>query len=223
MSDVVRRSCARHSCLRRDRGGPRRDRFATADTPDIVRDLATNGAHLVAEESELLTIAGADGLSPADLARRARPAHRGRTSHRDHAAARSARRRPVEHDSRRHGAAPPAGHRLGRYAAPVATASRRVRRRHRGPDAHRCHPCRGRPDYKRGRWRHDVGLLAVGATALLAVGLAALANTLRRADDDEDLAAMAWSDGLTGVANRRRLDRDIAANAAGSSDGRDHG
>ena len=55
------------------------------------------------------------------------------------------------------------------------------------------------------------GLLAVAAAALLALGLAALANTLRRTDDDEDLAAMAWSDGLTGVANRRRLDRDIAA------------
>ena len=57
------------------------------------------------------------------------------------------------------------------------------------------------------------GLLAVAAAALLALGLAALANTLRRTDDEEDLAAMAWSDGLTGVANRRRLDRDIAAHA----------
>jgi diguanylate cyclase (GGDEF)-like protein len=43
------------------------------------------------------------------------------------------------------------------------------------------------------------------------LGLAALANTLRRTDDEDDLAALAWSDGLTGVANRRRLDRDIAA------------
>jgi hypothetical protein len=55
------------------------------------------------------------------------------------------------------------------------------------------------------------GLLAVAAAALLALGLAALANTLRRTDDEDDLAALAWSDGLTGVANRRRLDRDIAA------------
>jgi len=42
--------------------------LATADTPDIVRDLATNGAHLVAEESELLGLAQSGGLSPADLA-----------------------------------------------------------------------------------------------------------------------------------------------------------
>ena len=68
------------------------------------------------------------------------------------------------------------------------------------------------------------GLLAVAAAALLALGLAALANTLRRTDDEDDLAAMAWSDGLTGVANRRRLDRDIAAqHRRRRSDRRDHG
>ena len=68
------------------------------------------------------------------------------------------------------------------------------------------------------------GLLAVAAAALLALGLAALANTLRRTDDDDDLAAMAWSDGLTGVANRRRLDRDIAVHTGGCrTDGGDHG
>jgi diguanylate cyclase (GGDEF)-like protein len=46
--------------------------------------------------------------------------------------------------------------------------------------------------------------------SLLVLGAAALGNTLRRRDSDEELAAMAWSDGLTGLANRRRLDHDIA-------------
>ena len=63
---------------------------------------------------------------------------------------------------------------------------------------------------------NSLGLLAVAAGALLALGVAALANTLRRTNDDQDLAAMAWSDGLTGVANRRRLDRDLATHATGA-------
>jgi diguanylate cyclase (GGDEF)-like protein len=56
-----------------------------------------------------------------------------------------------------------------------------------------------------------VGLLAVAALALLALGAAALGNTLRQRPSGADLEAMAWSDGLTGVANRRRLDHDIEA------------
>lgn len=52
------------------------------------------------------------------------------------------------------------------------------------------------------------GLLAVAALALLALGAAALGNSLRRHPDPE-LEAMAWSDGLTGLANRRRLDADL--------------
>jgi diguanylate cyclase (GGDEF)-like protein len=54
------------------------------------------------------------------------------------------------------------------------------------------------------------GLLAVAAISLVVLGLAALGNTLRRRGDDEELAAMAWSDGLTGLANRRRLDHDLS-------------
>lgn len=54
-----------------------------------------------------------------------------------------------------------------------------------------------------------IGLLAVGALSLLALGAAALGNTLRRRPGDEELVAMAWSDGLTGLANRRRLDHDV--------------
>ena len=55
-----------------------------------------------------------------------------------------------------------------------------------------------------------LGLLAVAAMSLLVLGAAALGNTLRRRDSDEELAAMAWSDGLTGLANRRRFDHDLA-------------
>ena len=56
--------------------------------------------------------------------------------------------------------------------------------------------------------RGSLGLLAVAAAALLALGLAALSNALRRKGDA--LEAMAWTDGLTGVGNRRKLDRDLA-------------
>lgn len=55
-----------------------------------------------------------------------------------------------------------------------------------------------------------LGLLAVAAMSLLVLGAAALANSLRRRESDDELTAMAWSDGLTGLANRRRLDHDIA-------------
>jgi diguanylate cyclase (GGDEF)-like protein len=54
------------------------------------------------------------------------------------------------------------------------------------------------------------GLLAVAAVALLALGAAALGNSLRRHPEADELEAMAWSDGLTGLANRRRLDADLA-------------
>lgn len=57
----------------------------------------------------------------------------------------------------------------------------------------------------------SIGLLAVAAMALLALGAAALGNALRRQESEDDLAAMAWSDGLTGLANRRRLDHDVAS------------
>ncbi|MFP5489157.1 MAG: hypothetical protein ACLGHQ_12730, partial [Acidimicrobiia bacterium] len=55
-------------------------------------------------------------------------------------------------------------------------------------------------------------LLAVAALALLALGAAALGNSLRRHPDPE-LEALAWSDGLTGLASRRRLDVDLAQHA----------
>jgi diguanylate cyclase (GGDEF)-like protein len=60
-----------------------------------------------------------------------------------------------------------------------------------------------------------LGLLAVAAISLLVLGAAALGNTLRRRDSDDQLTAMAWSDGLTGLANRRRLDHDIATHDDG--------
>lgn len=54
------------------------------------------------------------------------------------------------------------------------------------------------------------GLLAVAAVALTVLGLAALTNALRPRKQNEELTALAWSDGLTGLANRRRLDADLA-------------
>ena len=54
------------------------------------------------------------------------------------------------------------------------------------------------------------GLLAVAALALLALGAAALGNSLRRHPEAGDLDSTAWNDGLTGLANRRRLDADLA-------------
>jgi diguanylate cyclase (GGDEF)-like protein len=56
-------------------------------------------------------------------------------------------------------------------------------------------------------------LLLVTAVALLILGAAALTNTLWRRSDAHDLEALAWSDGLTGLANRRRLDHDLRAAA----------
>ncbi len=55
-------------------------------------------------------------------------------------------------------------------------------------------------------------LLAVAAVSLLILGGAALTNTLWRRPETEELEALAWSDGLTGLANRRRLDHDLEAN-----------
>src|SRR5688572_7719157 len=41
---------------------------AAGDTPDLVRELATDGAQLVAEESELLQLDASGGVAPTDLA-----------------------------------------------------------------------------------------------------------------------------------------------------------
>lgn len=63
--------------------------------------------------------------------------------------------------------------------------------------------------------RPSTALLFVAAGALLVLGIAALTNTLWRRPQTEELEAMAWSDGLTGLANRRRLDHDIDAGIEG--------
>ncbi|MDW3216321.1 MAG: GGDEF domain-containing protein [Ilumatobacteraceae bacterium] len=59
-------------------------------------------------------------------------------------------------------------------------------------------------------------LLLVAAVSLLILGAAALANTLWRRTDPGELDALAWSDGLTGLATRRRLDHDLQT-AAGNA------
>lgn len=55
-----------------------------------------------------------------------------------------------------------------------------------------------------------VGLLVVAGLSMLALVAAALASKTRRRPVTDELAAMAWSDGLTGLGNRRRLDRDLS-------------
>lgn len=59
------------------------------------------------------------------------------------------------------------------------------------------------------------GLLAVAAVSLLALGAAALGNSLRREPDASELEAAAWSDRVTGLASRRKLDADLARQAGG--------
>ncbi len=192
--------------------------LATADTPDIVRDLATNGAHLVAEESELLGLAQSGGLSPGDLAEarsnlRAVDAQSTAIMQQldllgvDLSNAIRTVMSPLPQPGSSVGSPAPLPPPPVVYDAAIADLMRIA-----------ATPAALTPITKSSDGGDtSFGLLAVAAAALLALGLAALANTLRRSDDDEDLAAMAWSDGLTGVANRRRLDRDIAANTSGSS------
>lgn len=55
-------------------------------------------------------------------------------------------------------------------------------------------------------------LLIVAAFALLVLGIATLTNTLWRRPTEE--SAHTWSDELTGLANRRRLDLDLASRDA---------
>jgi len=192
---------------------------ATADTPDIVRDLATNGAHLLAEESELLGLAQSGGLSAADLAEarsNLRTVDAQATAVMQQLdllgvdlsnAIREAMSPLPKPGSSSVDMRPPLPPPPVVYDAAIADLMRIA-----------ATPAALTPITKSAdSGGTSFGLLAVAAAALLALGLAALANTLRRTDDSEDLAAMAWSDGLTGVANRRRLDRDIAANAGNSS------
>jgi diguanylate cyclase (GGDEF)-like protein len=62
------------------------------------------------------------------------------------------------------------------------------------------------PDVERGV---SLRTLALVALSFVALGLTGLLFTLRSARPHRELRAMVWSDGLTGLANRRRLDHDI--------------
>jgi diguanylate cyclase (GGDEF)-like protein len=186
--------------------------LATTDTPDMVRGLATDGAHLVAEEAELLDAASNPALSVTELAE-------ARSSLRTVDAQATAIMQQLDllgvdlsnairavmaplptPGSSSAEMQPPLPPPTIVYNAAIADLMRIA-----------ATPAALTPMTKNADGGGtSFGLLAVAAAALLALGLAALANTLRRTDDDDDLAAMAWSDGLTGVANRRRLDRDIA-------------
>ncbi|MEO6572109.1 MAG: GGDEF domain-containing protein [Ilumatobacteraceae bacterium] len=65
--------------------------------------------------------------------------------------------------------------------------------------------------------RPEFGLLAVAVLSLLALCAAAISSAMRRPPIDEELTAPPWSDGLTGLANRRRLDFDLAVDQSVST------
>jgi diguanylate cyclase (GGDEF)-like protein len=190
---------------------------AAVDTSELVRTLATDGARLVAQEHELLVMSrqGSD-LSPSELAEarstlRTVDAAAFDVMHQldllgvdlSNAVRATMARLPLPPDAN------PAGSSTELPPPPVVyeAAIDDLMRIAATPAASTPRSESGDGD------SNTFGLLAVAAVALLALGLAALSNTLRRSDDENDLAAMAWSDGLTGVANRRRLDRDLAAHS----------
>jgi diguanylate cyclase (GGDEF)-like protein len=59
-------------------------------------------------------------------------------------------------------------------------------------------------------------LLLVATLGLVVLGAFALGSTIRRRPANDDLAAMVWSDSLTGLANRRRLDHDLSSGVSRS-------
>ncbi len=198
---------------------PRAVAAAPIDTPDVVRGLANDGAKLVAQERELLDVTR-DGsqLSPTDLAVARSTLHTVDVQGSEilqqldllgvdlsNAVRAAMGRLPVPGTSSA-AMTPPLPPPAVVYDAAVDDLMRIA-----------ATPAASTPIAKSSNSDGSLGLLAVAAAALVALGLAALANTLRRTDGDQDLAAMAWSDGLTGVANRRRLDRDLAAHSAGGT------
>ncbi|HEY5663244.1 MAG TPA: GGDEF domain-containing protein [Ilumatobacter sp.] len=62
------------------------------------------------------------------------------------------------------------------------------------------------------------GLVLVAVLALVALGGSAILARAGGTRRDDELQAMAWSDSLTGLANRRCLDRDVAARRLAGGD-----
>jgi diguanylate cyclase (GGDEF)-like protein len=186
---------------------------ASTDTPGLVRQLAEDGTRLVSEERELLDVLRPDG----DVSAEERSDARAKLAAVD-AQADAVRKQldllgvdltnairdvmaPLPSPANGSEPAPQPPPRIV-YDAAIEDLARIA-----------ATPSAATPTTNDGNRGNSFGLLAVAAAALVALGLAALANSLRRTDEDRDLAAMAWSDGLTGVGNRRRLDRDLAAHA----------
>jgi diguanylate cyclase (GGDEF)-like protein len=186
--------------------------FAIADVDAVARDLASDAAQIVAEEHQLLILNAPDSdLSPAD-----------RTESRARLQAVDAQGYDMLMRLDRLGIdlseavrtvlsplpavgppgvqAPPSLPPAIVYDAAVADLQRLADT----PDAVTM------IDDGHQEGRDSFALLAIAAAALVALGLAALANIVRPRGGSE-LEALAWSDGLTGIGNRRRLDRDIAA------------
>ena len=185
------------------------------DSADTVRQLATSAANLVAQEQQLLIlIAPGSNVAPADLAQA------------------RAQLRLIDLEGQN------AMNRFDELGVELSEAIRTVLDRLPGPvnttpeqlsrliplsvvydaaiaDLHRIASTPGAilptvPN-EDSNGSSSLALLVVAAGALLVLGIAALTNTLRRRPVGDDLAALAWSDGLTGLANRRRLDHDLDA------------
>ncbi|HSJ91895.1 MAG TPA: GGDEF domain-containing protein [Ilumatobacter sp.] len=180
---------------------------ATADVTGSVRTIAERAAEAAAEEQNLLQIAGASNLDAAD---RAEVEER----------IRSADARGVELLEQLDrldvdlsqairislSALPPAEDRLlepGVYVPPPAVyeaaAADLLRIAETPESVARAPASSGSPSF---------GLLAVAAVALLTLGAAAFGNSLRRQPRPRELGA--WSDDLTGLGSRERLDADLA-------------
>jgi diguanylate cyclase (GGDEF)-like protein len=182
---------------------------ASVDTPELVRDLAENGTRLISEERELLDVLRPESDATAEQRSDAR-AELAAVDAQGEAVRRQLELLGVDLTNAIEQVMAPLPERLdGTLAQPPL----RIVYDAAIDDLARiaATPTAATPTAEERDRGNTFGLLAVAAVALVALGLAALANSLRRTDDDDDLAAMAWSDGLTGVGNRRRLDRDLAA------------
>ncbi len=172
--------------------GPAVPALAATNVESTIRDLATEAADVAAEELALVT--GADA-NPAELRRvDARGAEiLGQLDRLGVDLTEAIRVALAPLPETADGDVPPAVV----YGAAIADLGRIAAT----PSAVAATPARsGSP---------EVGLLVVGALSLVALGVAALGNTLRRRPEAAEIEAIAWSDGLTGLANRRKFDHDL--------------
>lgn len=186
---------------------------AAADSSDTVRQLATSAANLVAQEQELLILlAPESNVGPADLAE-ARAQLRKIDLEGQNTMIRfdqlgielsEAIRTVLDPLPRPVNTNP---EQLGRLIPPSVVYDAAIDDLNRIASTPGVIPPTIQKSDSDGS--NSIGLLVVAGVALLILGIAALANKLRHQAAAPDLAALAWSDGLTGLANRRRLGHDL--------------